>query len=744
MNSNKTSNIQIIVDRIKSHCRQNLYGFWEEIDPANTCHLLVQLAEEFTKDHRFDENEPLRFYLIATHTAILLNAALRRTNQESLKQEIRSKINNLALQTLNRSNMPEHNHNQSRELRISQISETIKNDLIEPMRDRALNRMNQVQNFNQQTDVRQQEKKLISDVENNMKLISDDYTALMKRVSDETIKIIGKLPCNFTHIAMGSLSRNAITPYSDFENAIIFEDTNSNDELNKRKGYFRLYAAIFEMIVIGFGEAPIRLTGIKCLNNFTVENNKSADWFWDLVTPSGIQFDNRMPFASKVPFGRPTTENKKENIELIGAKSHILQYLDFDNALKEGYHLAEMLSSSCFVAGCHRFFNQFYHEAQIKMNHAFKLTQSLNVLLEDYKRNLTSLSMKNQVVKYGSKLNVKKSFYKWFSIFFIHLERLTGIQGSKSSSHTVQQWFNQDKGINEDVAHNLLYALSLVNKARLKLYFKRKQQSDFIAGTHYLINSETSESVFSILQPENIVVLYEIGLNWNNALLEILETVENADCISKVGNSIKLCLNKYLSRRNNYFVQAQVFMHFHNYDKAIELFEKSLKQHEADDTTCKCKTHLNIGKCLVWSLKPKLAEKQLQIAMQFTKKLDKELNDIDLPLLAEVLEWLGRSLSEFDTDAAKPHIINSEKIWLKLHDSNPSEVVYLRGLADVTDSRAWLHYRRKEFEESLQYYKKAAELFRKVETATSECQDVKNEVVNVQTGIGLCYHGLKK
>ena len=46
----------------------------------------------------------------------------------------------------------------------------------------------------------------------------------------------------------------------------------------------------------------------------------------------------------------------------------------------------------CFVAGCHSFFNRFYHKAQIKMNHAFKLTQSLNVLLEDYKRNLTLLS----------------------------------------------------------------------------------------------------------------------------------------------------------------------------------------------------------------------------------------------------------------------------------------------------------------------------------------------------------------
>ena len=102
----------------------------------------------------------------------------------------------------------------------------------------------------------------------------------MKRVSDETIKITGKLPGNFTHIAMGSLSRNAITPYSDFENAIIFEDTDSNDELNKRKGYFRLYAAIFEMIVIGFGEAPIRLAGIECLNNFTVQNSYSTKYNW--------------------------------------------------------------------------------------------------------------------------------------------------------------------------------------------------------------------------------------------------------------------------------------------------------------------------------------------------------------------------------------------------------------------------------------------------------------------------------
>jgi len=133
---------------------------------------------------------------------------------------------------------------------------------------------------------------------------------------------MGKPPCEFAVAGMGSLARNEITPYLNFEHIIILCKL-SNYEPHLE--YFRWFSVIFHVIVLNMKETIIPSLNITSLND---ENSILGNWYFDAITPRGVSFDEMMPHACKFPLGRTQhTKNKPFQTELIKPVSEMIKYL---------------------------------------------------------------------------------------------------------------------------------------------------------------------------------------------------------------------------------------------------------------------------------------------------------------------------------------------------------------------------------------------------------------------------------
>ena len=182
------------------------------------------------------------------------------------------------------------------------------------------------------------------------KHLTKDYTNIMKYISDNCIEIIGSPPCQYCVVGMGSLARQEITPYSDFEHVIVLEEgIRSRTDYQEVLEYFRWFTVIFQLIIVNLRETIIPCIAVPLLNNANV---KGGDWFFDCHTTRGVSFDGMMLHACKFPLGRmQATENKPWLTELIKPVSEMANYLRVNEDIKNGYHLADILTKTCYVSG---------------------------------------------------------------------------------------------------------------------------------------------------------------------------------------------------------------------------------------------------------------------------------------------------------------------------------------------------------------------------------------------------------
>ena len=165
--------------------------------------------------------------------------------------------------------------------------------------------------------------------------IQDMYVRLVSMLVKECEVILGKPPCKYAIIALGSVARMEATPFSDLEFAILYEDEIIENKIN----YFRILSHFLNLKVINLGETILPVLAIKELNDF--QSPDADDWFYDSFTPRGISFDGAMPWASKTALGRMATKDKPA-LELIRTPEHMAELQDEETAVKEGYHLGKM------------------------------------------------------------------------------------------------------------------------------------------------------------------------------------------------------------------------------------------------------------------------------------------------------------------------------------------------------------------------------------------------------------------
>ena len=304
------------------------------------------------------------------------------------------------------------------------------------------------------------------------KTIAKKYTKIMIDLCKFCENVMGKPPCDYAVVGMGSLAREEITPFSDFEHIILLHD---DENYQVHLEYFRWFSTIFHVIVLNVQETIIPSLNVKSLND---KKSQLKDWYYDVITPRGISFDGMMPHACKFPLGRQQhTNDKKFTTELIKPVSEMLEYLSSEADLKNGYHLADILTKTCFVFGNDDIFKQF-ENGVINFRSKKSKEENISDVIEQVKSDLTSFSIRSRLSKLKSndKINIKHLVYRSVTIFIIALARINNI--NKNSCFDIIESMAVQSKITKNTAHKLQFSVAIACEIRLRVYMEKNSQCD--------------------------------------------------------------------------------------------------------------------------------------------------------------------------------------------------------------------------------------------------------------------------
>ena len=341
-----------LINQLKQVCDKK----GKEINVAKSKRILHQLGKVYFAK---SQQEPGLISLI--QSAALYNAAIARSTNNA--HEIENDLNQLCKYVLIKSGA----QNQSADL--IEHAKHVKKEF-QNLRDNVKQKLKSVPKLMESAtkdELEIFEKQKVILIRRLQNYITDCYKKIMNNLAEYCHQIMGDAPCGFAVIGMGSLARKEITPYSDFEHIIALDDEvtkkYTQNEIEKLIiPYFKWYSVVFHIIVINLQETILPNIAIPSLNDFYSETTQN-NWFFDGITTRGISVDGLMPHACKLPMGRQTpTKQKNWKTELIKPVTNMLEYLTVESQLKNGYHLGDILTKTCFVYGNQTIMDQFSAE----------------------------------------------------------------------------------------------------------------------------------------------------------------------------------------------------------------------------------------------------------------------------------------------------------------------------------------------------------------------------------------------
>ena len=387
---------KLLCEKLKNICN----GKGQELYPEQSANIFYELGL------LYKSKSPDKISLI--QSAALLNAAILRKPAE---QKFKDELQQLCKHVLKCASARKWKSN------LIEISNHLK-QMVAEMRQKTNEELKNIKRISESIQGKDKllslERNKIEQVKTLQSQIADQYSAIMAYTSRSCINIMGPPPCRFALVGMGSLARKEITPYSDFEHVIILEELHRKKRRNFQEHYeyFRWYSVIFHILIINLQETIIPSVCISSLND---GSKPDGNWFFD-QNIRGISFDGMMPHACKFPLGRTQPTKKKSfTTELIKPVSDMVKYLDCGEDLKNGYKLADILTTTCFVAGDERLHQLFQTKILQVQNNQPQEQQILSQLDEDFENfNAT----KNLFIFTMSRTwNIKRVIYRSTSLF---------------------------------------------------------------------------------------------------------------------------------------------------------------------------------------------------------------------------------------------------------------------------------------------------------------------------------------
>ena len=452
--------------KLKLICDEN----GKELDTQKSAIIFYQLAKVY------ETRSPDLFSLIKS--AALYNAAIARSpgNEKDIVTVLKNLCKHILLQA----------EAKKQDADLIEKAKEVKQAVMK-MRDKAKQSLSEIESISddvQGTMEELLEKVRIKNIEQIQHQITKDYISIMADVAAYCEDVMGLASCKYALVGMGSMARKEITPYSDFENIILLKNRTSSkntedDSLEKYIDRFRWFAVIFQTILINLQETIIPSVAIFSLND---ESSQLGDWFYDVFTTRGISFDGMMPHACKFPLGRQQlTESKPWKTELIRPVNEMLDYLSSKESLKNGYHLSDILTKTCFVYKSKEIFEEFenkvFQRLEAESNNLANLEEIKKQILDDLGNFATRLNVTN--LKTKAKLNVKRIVYRSTTLFISALGRLNNIRAS--SCFDIVRELSSLNVISSYAKHKLMFAVSIACQIRLRWYMKKKRQCDDIS-----------------------------------------------------------------------------------------------------------------------------------------------------------------------------------------------------------------------------------------------------------------------
>jgi hypothetical protein len=113
--------------------------------------------------------------------------------------------------------------------------------------------------------------------------LTENFKSLLTYIIEENMGLMGKAPTKWSIIAMGSMARSEMCPYSDIECAVLLKKSSDETKL-----YFRTLFQLINMHIINLGETRFPLF-------------ESIDPIHSSATPSGFSMD----IGGNTPLGVP-------------------------------------------------------------------------------------------------------------------------------------------------------------------------------------------------------------------------------------------------------------------------------------------------------------------------------------------------------------------------------------------------------------------------------------------------------
>ena len=475
--------LQLAEQMKQSYCKKSVGKQLKETDPEKSAEVLHKIALIYKL------RSPDKISLI--RCVGLLNAAIVR-NPSNIAQ-VKADLSDVCKHILEQANA--NNRNADLVAKASTVKDEIKklrnivHDLLKQIDAQITSNNIKTENLSE-LQVRKAES-----IRYINKTIANKYKELMANISKFCLDIMGKPPCKYSIVGMGSLARKEITPYSDFEHIILlYDDKNYEQHLE----YFRWYSVIFHVIVLNLQESIIPSLNITSLS-----------WCFDAYTPRGVSFDGMMPHACKFPLGRfEKTENKPFVTELIKPVSEMLKYLSSEEDLKNGYHLADILTKTCFIFGNENIFDQFvcgvktYLSNKSKRERIHEIEQQVRNDLDKFCTRFRLANLKSQ-----NTINIKQLVYRSSTLFVVALASIHNI--FKSSCFDIIQAMANRNVISQITKVKLSYAVAIACEMRLKVYMEKKSQCDNPIELNE--SDENIKKFLSIVGARNTINYFQIA-----------------------------------------------------------------------------------------------------------------------------------------------------------------------------------------------------------------------------------------